>query len=94
MRATDDAWVKYQVDDRPLQQYTLRKDKVIYVRARTSLRFTTAKPTAIEISYDNKEFKPFGSGAKMIILPKEAEAEFQANPFIAPNPIYLSTPER
>lgn len=91
VRAIEDAWVKYQVDDRPVQAYTLRKDKVIWVRARSSLRFTTAKPSAIEISHDNKEFKPFGS-AKVIIEPKEAETQFKTSPFVDPNPTYLSTP--
>ncbi|MBI3544241.1 MAG: helix-turn-helix domain-containing protein [Deltaproteobacteria bacterium] len=92
VRAIDDAWVKYQVDDRPLQQYTLKKDKVIFVRARSSIRFTSAKPTALEISYDNKEFRPYGNGAKTIIMPKDAESQYKAAPFVDPNPIYLSTP--
>lgn len=92
VRALDDAWVKYQVDDRPLQQYTLKKDKLIWVRARTSIRFTTAKPSALEISYDNRVFHPFGSAAKVIILPKDAEPQFKDAPFVPPNPAYLSTP--
>lgn len=92
VRALDDAWVKYQVDDRPLQQYTLKKDKVIFVRARTSLRFTTAKPKALEISFDNQQFHPYGSGAKPMILPKEAADQYSVRPFVDPNPAYLSTP--
>lgn len=92
VRAVEDAWVKYQVDDRPVQAYTLKAGKTIYVRARDSLRFTTAKPTAIEISFDNKEFRSFGSSARTIILPKEAESQYKTNPFVSPNPAYLSTP--
>ncbi|MBI3558107.1 MAG: helix-turn-helix domain-containing protein [Deltaproteobacteria bacterium] len=94
IRALDDAWVKYQVDDRPLQQYTLKKDKVIFVRARTSIRFTSAKPKSLEISYDNREFKPFGNTAKTVIMPKEVVDQFKATPFVDPNPAYLSTPNQ
>lgn len=92
VRAVEDAWVKYQVDDRPLQAYTLRKDKTIFVRARESIRFSTAKPSALEISFNNKDFRPLGSSAKLIVLPKEAEGQFKDNPFVPPNPAYLSTP--
>jgi len=94
VRAKEDSWVKYQVDDRPVQAYTLKKDKVIWVRARNNLRFSTANPKGIEISSDNKEFRPFGSNAKLMILPKEAEAEFKDQPFIAPGAAYLSTPNQ
>lgn len=92
VRAVEDAWVKYQVDDRPIQQFILKKDKVIFVRARSSLRFTSAKPKAIEISFDNKDFKAMNTTAKAIILPKDAEDQFKASPFVEPNPVYLSTP--
>jgi cytoskeletal protein RodZ len=92
VRANEDSWVKYQVDDRPVQAYTLRKEKTIFVRARTSIRFSAANPKALEISFDNKTFQPFGTNNKLIVLPKSAEAEFKTQPFIPPNPAYLSTP--
>src|SRR5581483_5393526 len=73
VRALEDSWVKYQSDDRPIQAYMLRKEKVIFVRARSSIRFMTGNPKGVEISYDNKQFRPFGSNTKLLFVPKEAE---------------------
>lgn len=85
VRSTEDSWVKYQVDDQPIKQYTLRKGQTIFVRARSSIRFRGFNPKGIEISYDNKQFVPLGNDAKTLILPKEVEEQFRANPFLESN---------
>lgn len=81
VRALEDSWVKYQVDDRPIQQYTLKQDKTIFVRARQSIRFSAARPEVLEISFDNKSFQSYGSKSKLFV-PQESEAQYGAQPFI------------
>lgn len=92
VRAVNDAWVRYQADDRPVFGFILKQGKTIFVRGRTSIRFTTGNPKGIEISYDNVDFQPFPKGAKVLVLPKGAEGQFNAQPFVPVNPRYLSTP--
>ncbi len=81
VRAISDSWVKYQSDDRPLQQYTLKKDQIIYIRARNSIRFRPGHPEGVEISYDNRRFVPFGKDRKTLIIPEQAEEQYKSQPF-------------
>ncbi len=85
VRAKEDSWVKYQADDRPLQAFTLKTDKKIFIRARESIRFSTGNPKGIEISENRGAFKTFDQKIKLLVLPKELEEKFQAEPFI-PSP--------
>ena len=81
VRAKEDSWIKYQSDDRSQMGYILRKDKVIYVKARQNIRFMTGNPKGIEFSYNNGPFQTFKDTTRSLVLPKEAEAEFQGKLF-------------
>ncbi|MBI2605137.1 MAG: DUF4115 domain-containing protein [Deltaproteobacteria bacterium] len=86
VRAVEDSWVKYQADDRPMKQFMLKKDKKVYIRARNSIRFMTGNAKGTEISSNNTEFRPFTPGTRLLIIPKDAEPQYLAQPFIQPAP--------
>ncbi|MEW6056702.1 MAG: RodZ domain-containing protein [Bdellovibrionota bacterium] len=94
VRAVEDSWIRYQIDDRPIMQFTLKLGQKIFLRARSSIRFSSGRPRGIEISFDNKEFQSFKTQPRLLVVPKEAEPQFKDQPFIAPNPSYLSTGNR
>lgn len=82
VRATGDSWIKYQSDDFPLKQYTLRVGQKIFIRARNNIRFRAFNPTGIEISQDSgRTFTALTNQTKTIILPTSLEGQFKDNPF-------------
>lgn len=91
VRAVEDSWVRYQADDRPIQAFTLKKDKTIYIRARDSIRFTTGNPRGLEISPNNQGFKPFEKTTRLYVLPSGELEKYKGQPFVPPATADLST---
>lgn len=89
LRSAEDVWVKYQVDDRPVLQYTFKQGKTIWIRGRESIRFTTPKPDSIERADEKGEYTKLSSKDRMIILPESDSDKFRDTPFRDPNIIYL-----
>lgn len=81
VRAVEDSWIKYQADDFPVRQYTLRKGQKIYVRGRSSVRFRCYNDHGVEISYDAKNFKPIEDYSKTLIIPATMEDKYRSEPF-------------
>jgi hypothetical protein len=81
VRAKEDSWVKYQSDDRKLMAFTLKKDKVIYIRARENIRFMSGNPKGVEYSYNRASFKSFSSQERSLIYPPDAASTFKDHMF-------------
>ncbi len=54
-------WVRYQVDDRPVMKFTLKKDGVLVLKASTSVRFQVSNPKSVTVSYNGSGSKSFQS---------------------------------
>lgn len=81
VRAIEDSWIKYQSDNFPIKQYTLRTGQKIFIRARESIRFRSFNPKAIEISTNGKDFKKLDDTAKTLVFPQSMEEKFKETPF-------------
>ena len=89
LRSAEDVWVKYQVDDRPVLQYTFKQGKTIWIRGRESIRFSTPKPDSIERADEKGEYSKLSSKDRLIILPESESDKYRDAPFRDPNIIYL-----
>lgn len=81
IRAIEDSWVKYQPDSRPVMGFTLKKDKMIYIRAKDSIRFTTGNPKGLEMSLNNAPFQPFHKGERSLVIPQEVSEKYKEKMF-------------
>ena len=49
-KALDSVWVRYRVDDKPLMQFVLKKDKVLVLRGKQSVVLQVGEPDHLNIS--------------------------------------------
>lgn len=63
-RALDDIWVRFQVDDRKPMRFILRKDKVLILRAKDTVRFQSSDPKSVRYSYNGQTPKVFAEDSK------------------------------
>ena len=62
-KAEDDLWVRYRVDGKPVMRFILRKNRVLVLRARKSIRFQTSSPDSITFAYNGQSSKTMISKA-------------------------------
>lgn len=58
VKAGNSVWIRYRVDGKPVNQFPLKKDKVIVLRAKNLLVFQVARPEDVKISYNNEGYHP------------------------------------
>ena len=49
LKLLDDSWVRYQVDQKPVRKFIVRKDKLLVLRAKERLVFQAGDPMRLEI---------------------------------------------
>lgn len=49
-----DAWFRYQVDDRPIRKFIVRKGKALVLRAARGIQVQVSNPDAVSFSYNGK----------------------------------------
>lgn len=94
-----DVWVRYQVDDRPVRKFVIRKGKALVLRAKTTIRLQVSDPQAILFNYNNKGYKLLAEEQKAtkrggnftLFFPQEL-AETIEKPFgdVQPLPLQVS----
>lgn len=52
VRALADVWVRYQCDTRPVHEFTLKKGRVLGLKASTTIRFQTSNPLSVDVKYN------------------------------------------
>jgi cytoskeletal protein RodZ len=50
-----DIWVRYQVDDRPMRKFIVRKGKSLVLRANQSVQVQVSNPHAVSFNYNGKK---------------------------------------
>jgi cytoskeletal protein RodZ len=50
-----DIWVRYQVDDRPVRKFIVRKGKVLVLRAKNKVNAQVSNPHSVLYSYNSKD---------------------------------------
>jgi hypothetical protein len=75
-RAVQDAWVRYQVDGRPVTKFVIRQGKVLVLRGEQVIRFQASPPEAITYSYKNSGYKPLVGGRATVSRQEDATLFF------------------
>ena len=50
----EDNWVRYQVDDRPIRKFIVRKGKVLVLRARKQIVLQVSHPEGVSLNYNSQ----------------------------------------
>lgn len=88
LKALDDFRVRYQVDQRPVMQFTLTKDKQLVLRATSLLRLQVSDPERVRIRLPGASYVLFSqlktaqnvNGNPTLVLP-QASSSSAAEPF-------------
>lgn len=104
----DDVWVRYQVDDRPVRKFIIRKGKMLVLRAKHKIQFQVSHPEAISYNYNRQGSKlladepnsTYRDGNFTLFFPRElaetTEKPFGASsllPTIVPPPVEKKSQE-
>lgn len=54
LKTLADVWVRYQVDERPIRKFIVRKGKVLVLRAKDKIRFQVSNPNSVTATYNGK----------------------------------------
>jgi cytoskeleton protein RodZ len=88
VKADQDLWVKFQLDNRPKMKFILREGRILVLRANEQLRFQTSQPDAAIIRINGAPGKPLTGNPDAVqkdsgltlVLPKQS-AETIGEPF-------------
>jgi cytoskeleton protein RodZ len=88
VKANQDLWVKFQLDNRPKMKFILREGRVLVLRANEQLRFQTSQPDSAVIRINGAPGKPLTGNPDAVqkdsgltlVLPKQS-AETIGEPF-------------
>lgn len=61
LKSLKDAWIRYQVDDRPIMTFVLRKDRMLVLRSSIGIKVQSAHADSFLIRPQNSEYKPLNS---------------------------------
>lgn len=87
----EDVWVRYQVDQRAIRKFVIRKGHSLVLRAKDQMIFQTSRPDFIVVSYNHGGSKPLLRGKKVtlkggnlaFVFPEEmAETIEKPSPFV------------
>ncbi len=56
LKVLADIWVRYQVDDRPVRKFIMRKDKLLVLRAQNGVRLQVSNINSSKIIYNGKNY--------------------------------------
>ncbi len=59
-----DVWVRFQIDQRPLRKFVIRKPNTLTLRAMQTLQFQVSNSKAVTFSYNDQPYQPMSSAAK------------------------------
>jgi cytoskeleton protein RodZ len=66
-KIAEDIWVRYQVDDRPVRKFIIRKGKTLILRGTEQVRFQVSNPEAVSFNYNSHGFVPVGSEKNAVV---------------------------
>ncbi len=98
-RALEDVWVRYQVDEKPMTKFILRRDRILVLRAHTAVRFQVSNSKAISLRINGGPTRVASSdpglvtrqGTPTLFFPAEA-AEKIEEPFPNERPLPRTPP--
>lgn len=61
-----DIWVRYQVDDRPMRKFIVRKGKSLILRAKDGLRVQVSNPVSVKFSYNGRSYALMSQEKKVV----------------------------
>lgn len=80
VKAGQDLWVRFQVDNRPKMKFILRQDRVLVLRAQAEVRFQTSAPDSVSVRINGAPGGPLVGNPDAVqkesgltlVLPKQA----------------------
>lgn len=99
-KINDDVWVRYQVDDKPIRKFIVRKNKTLILRARNEIRVQVSDPEAVKFNLNGKGFLDFSAAKKAankqgnltVFFPEERADQIE-KPFGNEKPLPEEVPE-
>ena len=69
-KALDNVLVKYQVDAKPVMKFVLKKDKILVLRATSTIKFQTSNSKSLLFKYNNRSEKLMGDDPQAVMKGK------------------------
>jgi cytoskeleton protein RodZ len=99
LKATEDVWVRYRLDDRPSMKFPLRKDRVLVLRAERELRLQVSNADHVTYNLNGNGAKPLNQarglsvkqGNTTLLLAPEGSVKTQ-EPFPGEKPLPAEVP--
>jgi cytoskeletal protein RodZ len=94
LKALEDVCIRYQVDERPVMTFILRKDRILVLRGERVVKFQATRPSALSLNYNSSGEKPVENsrylttrqGDPTMIFPLQ-DAESLQEPFPGTRPL-------
>lgn len=65
-RANESIWIRYQVDDKKIRQFIIRKDNILVLRARNRIAVQVSHPDNVSYNYNRTGSKQFAKAKNLI----------------------------
>lgn len=77
-KAVESVWIRYKVDDRQVMQFVFKKDKVLVLRAKSSIIVQVGRPEDIQLTYKGTGYHLFSDDPKVATIHDDATLFFPA----------------
>ncbi len=98
-KALVDVWVRYQVDDKAVMKFPLRKDRILVLKVQKEFRFQTSDPKGVSININSQGYKVLQLDPRVVFRQKNATlfipsetAEKTQDPFPGEKPLPSNPP--
>ena len=75
-KVLEDIWVRYQVDQRPMRKFIIRKGKSLVLKAKDRVAVQVSQPDAVQFSYNGLGFKLVNDSKDLVDRQGEATLFF------------------
>ncbi len=75
-KALDDIWVRYQVDEKPVMKFPIRKEGILVLRAKKTIRFQVSDPKSVSFNLNNRGYKAMDTEKNIAMRQKNATLFF------------------
>jgi hypothetical protein len=87
LRTKADVWVRYRSDAKQLMKFALRKDKILVIRAKSSVYVQVSNPDSVTIQLPGQTEAPFSQNAaafdyrgnSTVVLPSQPVEKIEEN---------------
>ena len=73
-----DVWVRFQVDQRPIRKFIVRKGKSLVLRGKDSVRIQVSDPNSLEMSYNGEKSELMSKSKHTVVQKNDASLFFSS----------------